>query len=215
MSKSPPRILIIGAGSRGNSYARAIVQSTNGVVASVAEPIASKRKHLGQRYIWGLESPREGEEFEDWRDFVEWETDRRAREAKGEDVPKPVDGVFVCTLDETHVEIIVGLSPLNLHIMSEKPLATSLKDCLNIYNSILAKGLEESRLFAVGHVLRYSPHNILLRKLLLEEEAIGEIVSIVHTEQVGWWHFAHSYVRFVILYSFIMFICFPYGWCHL
>lgn len=36
---------------------------------------------------------------------------------------------------------------------------------------------------------------MLLRKLLLEDRAIGELVSVEHTEPVGWFHFSHSYVR--------------------
>jgi len=46
--------------------------------------------------------------------------------------------------------------------------------------------------------LRYSPHNILLHKLLVEEGVVGDIVSVEHTEPVGWWHFSHSYVRLVV-----------------
>ncbi|EGS23364.1 uncharacterized protein CTHT_0010320 [Thermochaetoides thermophila DSM 1495] len=36
---------------------------------------------------------------------------------------------------------------------------------------------------------------MLLRKLLLKDRVIGDVLSVVHTEPVGWWHFAHSYVR--------------------
>lgn len=36
---------------------------------------------------------------------------------------------------------------------------------------------------------------MLLRKLLLEDAIIGELLSVEHTEPVGWWHFSHSYVR--------------------
>jgi hypothetical protein len=38
---------------------------------------------------------------------------------------------------------------------------------------------------------------MLLRKLLVEEEVVGEVLSIEHVEPVGWWHFSHSYVRWV------------------
>lgn len=107
-----------------------------------------------------------------------------------------VDGVFVCTLDETHMEIITALAPLGYHIMSEKPLATTLQDCLKIYRSLQPPDTSSPRaIFSIGHVLHYSPHNMLLRRLLLEEEVIGDILSIEHTEPVGWWHFSHSYVR--------------------
>ncbi|CZT41893.1 related to dehydrogenases and related proteins [Rhynchosporium secalis] len=197
MSLNPPRLLIIGAGSRGTAYARATGESTNGIVVAVAEPIAYKRKLLGDAYIWGKAGPSEGQEFEDWKQFLTWEQERRIKAARGEDVPEGVDGVFICVLDEMHMETIVGLAPLGLHVMCEKPLATSLDDCVSIYKSLLPDlpNATPSKIFSIGHVLRYSPHNMLLRKLLLEDKAIGEIMSVNHTEPVGWWHFTHSYVR--------------------
>jgi predicted dehydrogenase len=198
MSDSPPRLLIIGAGSRGNSYARATCEASNGVVVAVAEPIAYKRQALGEKYIWGKTGPLEGQEFKDWKHFSAWEQERRQKQARGEQVPEGVDGVFICVLDEMHKEVILGLQPLGLHIMCEKPLATNLEDCIAIYKSLLpdlSKNTTPNKIFSIGHVLRYSPHNMLLRKLLLEEKVIGEIMSINHTEPVGWWHFTHSYVR--------------------
>ncbi|RDW94356.1 hypothetical protein BP5796_00119 [Coleophoma crateriformis] len=198
MSASPPRLLIVGAGSRGNGYARATGTSTNGIIVAVAEPIAYKRERLGEKYIWGKEGPSEGQAFTGWRDYLQWELERREREKRGETVPEAVDGVFICVLDEMHREAIVGLAPLGIHIMCEKPLATSLADCVSIYKALLP-GLPNnktpSKVFSIGHVLRYSPHNMLLRKLLLEDKVIGDIMSVNHTEPVGWWHFTHSYVR--------------------
>jgi hypothetical protein len=155
---------------------------------------------------------------------VAWERARRQRREREKDGDAEVaaaaggeseiDAALVCTLDETHVEIVVALAPLGLHILCEKPLATTLDDCCRIYDALLRAGAEAgaragattataagggakepSAVFAIGHVLRYSPHNVLLRQLLLEENAIGDIVSVEHTEPVGWWHFAHSYVR--------------------
>ncbi|KAI9839347.1 MAG: hypothetical protein M1838_004386 [Thelocarpon superellum] len=196
-SLDPPRLLIIGAGSRGNAYARAITHSSNGEVVAVAEPVKFKRQQLGRKYIWGEKTPAEGQEFPDWKSFLTWEQARRARVATGDEAPTGVDGFLVCTLDESHAEIITALAPLGLHLLSEKPLATTLEDCLSIYASLLPKGpfTGPPCLFAMGHVLRYSPHNMLLRKLLLDDGVIGEVISMEHTEPVGWWHFAHSYVR--------------------
>ena len=45
-------------------------------------------------------------------------------------------------------------------------------------------------------MLRYSPHNALLHQLVVADKAVGDIVNINHTEPVGYWHFAHSYVRY-------------------
>ena len=197
LSANPPRILIIGAGARGNAYAEAVTDSSNGILVGVAEPVAYKRKALGETYIWGKAGPSEGQEFSDWKHFLAWELERREKAARGETVQDGVDAVFICVLDEMHMEVILGLSPLGLHIMCEKPLATNLHDCVSIYKSQLPNlpDTTPTKIFSIGHVLRYSPHNMMLRKLLLEDKVIGEIMSINHTEPVGWWHFTHSYVR--------------------
>ncbi|PON27409.1 hypothetical protein TGAM01_v203790 [Trichoderma gamsii] len=194
MSEDPPRFIIIGAGARGIGYARGIDIASNGKVAAVADPDKYRRETLGKQHIWGGNGPSQGQMFSDWRDFVEYEQKRRQRVASGEkDVPKGVDGAFVCVQDQMHREVVVGLAPLGIHIMCEKPLAPSLQDCLDIYKSL--KPQLASNIFSIGHVLRYSPHNMMLRKLLVEDQIIGDINSVVHTEPVGWWHFTHSYVR--------------------
>lgn len=195
---SPPRVLIIGAGSRGNAYAHAIHTSrTGGIVAAIAEPIDFKRKEFGRKYIWEHNKPVVGQEFENWEDFLRYENTRRSKAAAGVKVEEGIDAAFICTLDEQHAEIITALAPLNLHILSEKPLATTLDACLDIYSALLPDRLdaEPTAIFGIGHVLRYSPHNMLLRQLLLQDKVIGDIMSIEHTEPVGWWHFSHSYVR--------------------
>lgn len=192
-AENPLRLLIIGAGSRGNAYARAVTQSTAARIAGVAEPNRYKREALGKKFIWGSGQPTRENQFDSWEDFVHYEKNRQWQHRQDQPVSKGFDGVFICTLDETHVDIITALSSLDLHIMSEKPLATTLNDCLRIYQSLQPEN--PTRIFSIGHVLHYSPHNVLLRKLLLEDDLIGDLISIEHTEPVGWWHFAHSYVR--------------------
>ncbi|KAK5718352.1 hypothetical protein LTR15_008079 [Elasticomyces elasticus] len=198
-----PRFLIIGAGSRGTAYAAAIVRSDLGIVAAVAEPITFKRQVLGSRYVWhtSKSGPEPQQEFENWKDFIKFEESRRKDAAAGSHTTPGIDAVFVCVKDDLHCQVVTALAPLGLHIMCEKPLATNLRDILAI-QSTLSK--HPQRIFAIGHVLRYSPHNMLLRSLLLGNGhgnlnnhggAIGEVLSIEHTEPVGYWHFSHSYVR--------------------
>ncbi|KAJ5808279.1 Oxidoreductase N-terminal [Penicillium riverlandense] len=208
-----PRFLIIGAGQRGLAYAKAVNTVTPGTVHAVAEPHTWKRRQFGRNFIWGKDgTPSEGQEFADWREWLRWEDERRKKKKKqagnldanneGNDAsPAGVDGVFICTLDETHVEIIEAIAHLQLHVLCEKPLALSLDDCLSVYRALQPPQGEDHRatppaaIFSIGHVLRYNPHNIILRKLLLTERVIGDIVSLEHCEPVGWWHFSHSYVR--------------------
>ncbi|KAH7328893.1 hypothetical protein B0I35DRAFT_473551 [Stachybotrys elegans] len=189
-----PRFIIIGAGSRGRKYSYCLRALGTGLIAAVADPHTYKRETLGRKYIWRDAAPAEGQSFNDWRDFLDYEVDRRRRAAAGEpNVPPGVDGAFICVLDEMHRDVVVGLAPLGLHIMCEKPLGCSLDEIMDMYKAL--QPAQASSVFSIGHVLRYSPHNIALRKLLLEDRAIGDIHSVVHTEPVGWWHFSHSYVR--------------------
>lgn len=194
----PLRFLVIGAGQRGKAYGKAVTNATDGVIHAVAEPIDATRQQFGRNYIWGNNPPLPGQEFEDWRDWVEWEKTRRSREQQSPDPTQAslgVDGVFICSMDETHVDILQAIAPFNLHILCEKPLATSLKDTLTASKALTDAAPVQSKIFAIGHVLRYNPHNQLLRKLLLSDRVIGDVVSIEHTEPVGWSHFPHSYVR--------------------
>ena len=137
-----PRVLIIGAGSRGNAYSKAICASGFGVVVAVADTHQQRRRLLGSKYIWkGEPSPRQGQEFTGWKDYVAYEHLRRSNPdeatARWGLVPA-IDTVFVCVLDEMHLEVVTALAPLGLHIMCEKPLATTLDDCLSIYATLLA-----------------------------------------------------------------------------
>ncbi|KAF3941232.1 hypothetical protein ABW19_dt0206856 [Dactylella cylindrospora] len=179
LSKAP-RFLIIGAGQRGNGYARAIRASTNGIVAAVADVSDYKRKTFGERYRIPEEL-----RFSDWRDILTEESQKTIRECGG------IDGVLICTLDDTHAEISTSLIPLGWHALIEKPLATSYEDCLKIQAAVE----KANCVFAIGHVLRYSPHNMLLHRLLTKDKIVGDIVAVEHKEPVGWYHFSHSYVR--------------------
>ncbi|CAD0110918.1 unnamed protein product, partial [Aureobasidium uvarum] len=195
-SSALARVLIIGAGSRGTAYARAVSESGQGIVAAVAEPIAFKRDLLGSKYIWNsTEGPAEGQEFSDWKHFLRWETKRRSDAAAGRQVPPAIDAISICILDEQHAEVVTALGHLSIHTLCEKPLATTLKDCMAISAAMSSRQGGQSAIFGIGHVLRYSPHNMLLRELVLEDQVIGSVLSMEHTEPVGNWHFTHSYVR--------------------
>lgn len=197
-----PTILTIGAGSRGNAYAKALTYppaaaratAPNVRFAGVAEPDAGKRARFIRDYGLGPGALA----VQDWRELVTPDGMERIKKAG-------INAVIVATLDDTHKEIILALRPLNLHILCEKPLATTLEDCKAIRDAVLvapeeAKEGKKEIIFGIGHVLRYSPHNLLLRELLCGRKVIGEVISADITEPVGWYHFAHSYVRYVLYF---------------
>jgi predicted dehydrogenase len=196
---TPPRILIIGAGSRGTAYAEAALSSTNATIAAVCEPNAYKRAEFGRKFIWGekKDHPEKGQTFVDWREWKDYEIKRR-ESGDGEGVT----AVFVCVLDEMHEEVVCGLAGLGLHICCEKPMSTRLESCGRMVRALRGDGHAKETIFGICHVLRYSPHNMLLRHLVWEKEVIGDVLSIEHVEPVGWWHFSHSYVRYVFYHRY-------------
>lgn len=100
------------------------------------------------------------------------------------------DVLFVCSPDRDHYhQTIIGLQK-GYDILLEKPISPDEKECLEI--SKLAKKL--NRKVAVCHVLRYAPMYSKIKELL-DDNVIGDIVSLNQIENVGYWHQAHSFVR--------------------
>ncbi|XP_051806222.1 putative oxidoreductase YteT isoform X2 [Acanthochromis polyacanthus] len=114
--------------------------------------------------------------FEDWQSMLERD--------------KFADAVLICTPDQLHKEPAVAFAKEGYHILLEKPMATTAEDCVAIVEACIQSGV----MLSVGHVLRYDP---LIRKIkeLIDAGAIGDIIHIQHLEPVGYYHFAHSFVR--------------------
>ena len=101
-----------------------------------------------------------------------------------------VDGVIIATMDDMHVGPTLRFAPLGVPMLLEKPIARSWEDCCR-----LRAGLgDDAPPILVAHVLRYAPYTRLLHSLIADG-ALGDIVNVHHLEPVGFWHFAHSYVR--------------------
>ncbi|KAF0491971.1 oxidoreductase domain-containing protein [Gigaspora margarita] len=171
----PPRpitISIVGAGQRGSGYAYYTkIEPQWAKVVAVAEPIELRRNKMAKSY----NIPKENV-FTDWLEMIKR--------------PKLSDAVVIATLDELHVEPTVAFANKKYNILLEKPMAITIEGCKKITNAVL----ENEVIFAVGHVLRYTPHNILV-KSIIDSGFLGNIINIQHMEPVGFWHFAHSYVR--------------------
>jgi predicted dehydrogenase len=170
---APVELLIAGGGSRGATFAGwAARHPERARVVAVAEPRADRREALADAH--GVPPARR---FEDWREAV----------AGGARV---ADAAIVATLDREHTEPAIALAEQGYALLIEKPLATTEAECLAIAEATERTGV----VAAVAHVLRYTAYTRLVRRLL-DEGAVGEVVSVDHLEPVGFWHHAHSYVR--------------------
>lgn len=157
-------ISIAGAGARGSIYARWIAAHPD---RARLVAVADPRAERARRL--GAEHT-----VSDWRDLAAFD----------------VDAVLVCTQDRFHVEPALEFLGAGRSVLLEKPMAPTLAECRRIHDAAVAA----PGVFAVSHVLRYTPYTRALQGLLAEG-AVGEIQSIQHVEPVGWYHYAHSFVR--------------------
>lgn len=103
---------------------------------------------------------------------------------------KLADAIFICTQDRDHYNHALKAIELGYDIMCEKPLSPSIKECIDLVEKAEAKGVK----MLVCHVLRYSKYYSKIKEII-DSGVIGEVVSLDHTENIGYFHFAHSYVR--------------------
>lgn len=103
---------------------------------------------------------------------------------------KLADACFVCTQDKYHVKPTKLALELGYHVFLEKPMATSPEEVLWLGN--YAKKV--NRVLGIGHVLRYTPFFKTIKSIIVKHE-IGDVVTVQHNENVGYYHQAHSYVR--------------------
>ena len=103
---------------------------------------------------------------------------------------KIADAAFICTQDKQHKEHAITAMRLGYDICLEKPIATTMEDC----EEILKVQEETGKKAMICHVLRYSPFYMKIREVIKSGE-IGDVVTISQTENVAYWHDAHSYVR--------------------
>lgn len=93
---------------------------------------------------------------------------------------KSVNWVAVFSPNAYHCEHIVAAFKAGKNVFSEKPLATTIKDCQTIFDAHKKSGL----LFATGFVLRYAPLYNKVREVL-DAGVIGRILSIDANENIS------------------------------
>lgn len=101
------------------------------------------------------------------------------------------DALIIATQDASHYEITKdALNTGYKYILLEKPVSGNESE----YKELRDLAKEKDALLIICHVLRYSNYYSKIKKIISSGQ-IGDIVSINHTENVGYFHFAHSYVR--------------------
>ena len=166
----------MGAGSRGQEYTAygKLYPNTIQVVA-VADISEYRRNKMGDD--WNI--PAENR-FGDFHEMLE------AGKKRG----KLADILIIGLPDDLHFEPAMEAMSQGYHLLLEKPMAQTAEECIKLRERQHETGVK----VAVGHVLRYAPYYIALKKEI-DSGSIGELVNIQHMEPVMYAHMAHSFVR--------------------
>ena len=168
------KVAVLGAGRRGmEAYTPYLLDNPHlGEVVAVAEPNKSKQEKFKEMYNISDENI-----FDNYIDLLDRE--------------KLADAVIISTNDDMHYEPCKLALEKGYHVLLEKPMSNSLDEIINLDN--LAKKYN-NQIFMVCHVLRYTPFFTKLKEIIDSKE-LGELVTIQHNENIGYWHFAHSFTR--------------------
>jgi len=151
------RVGVIGCGRMGAFHVRNYAQLDCAQLVAVADPDPAARS----RALAGSQAL----EFSDWRDLIE-DADE-------------LDAVSIACPSERHAEVALEALAAGLHVLVEKPIATTLPDALRMRGA----AIEANRKLMVGHVERFNPAVEKLRELVADGR-LGNVYR-AHTTRVG------------------------------
>jgi len=94
-----------------------------------------------------------------------------------------IDWVMIASWNIFHKEQTVAAFEAGKNVFCQKPLATNIDDCKEMYDAWKKSG----KMFNIGFTLRYSPHYRKLKQLL-EEGIVGKITSMEFNETLDFNH---------------------------
>ena len=166
-------VVLVGAGARGkDAYGKWIAAHRDRArIVAAAEPREARRSDLAAEHGIPVSAL-----FSSWEELLE--------------KPRMAEACIIATQDQGHTAPALAAMAKGYHVLLEKPMAPSAEECALLVASSREAGVE----LRICHVLRYTPFFSAL-KASIDSGAIGEVTAIDHSENVSYWHFAHSYVR--------------------
>ncbi|WP_027286851.1 Gfo/Idh/MocA family protein [Ruania albidiflava] len=164
---------LVGAGHRGaESYGDYCLRFPERArVVAVAEPDPVRM----QQFVDAHRIPPEGQ-FRTWEDLLAQ--------------PRLSDALVVATPDQLRDGPVVTGARKGYALLVEKPFAPT-EDQLDAMSAAIT---DSGAFVGVAHVLRYTPFYRTVKDLI-DQGTVGRLIHIDQTEDIGYWHFAHSYVR--------------------
>lgn len=166
------KVILIGAGNRGEVYTDLMHDMPEKYqVVAVADPEITRREHFKKLHNIADE-------------YCCKHYDELLKKEKFADL------VIIATQDQLHYDPAMKAIARGYDILLEKPIAPTAKECLEITNAAMEKGVR----VVVCTVLRYTPLFGTIKQLITDGR-LGDIVTVNHEECVGNLHQSHSFVR--------------------
>jgi predicted dehydrogenase len=164
---------ILGVGNRGaTAYGRYVLRRPDlAEVVAVADLRPDRLALVGEEH-----NVPAAHRHSDWTDLLRSETD--------------LDAVIIALPDRLHYSAAMAAIRNGWAVLLEKPICTTQAEIRSLRAAARRRGADVT----VAHVLRYTPFFLRIRELL-GRKVIGELQTVRHTEHIGYWHFAHSFVR--------------------
>ncbi|MBW7455604.1 Gfo/Idh/MocA family protein [Paenibacillus sepulcri] len=164
---------LLGAGSRGRfAYASyALRRPLEIQFVAVAEPDEERRRRFAAEH-----------HIPENMQFASWEALLAQSQI--------CDTLLICTQDRDHFHPTMKALEVGYHILLEKPMSPDPWEAIQMAE----EAKRRQRIMTVCHISRYSTFFSAVKKLV-DEGRIGRTMTVQWTENVGYWHQAHSFVR--------------------
>jgi len=150
MNTPPVRIGIVGTTWYAETHLKNIAAHDGAVLSAVTGRDQEKAREVAARY--GA-----AEVYADYRDMI----------ASGN-----IDAIVIVAPDELHAPIALAAFDAGVHVLCEKPLASTSTEAEAMYRAAEASGLQHMSFFA----LRTSPHHRYLKELI-DDGYLGRVYS--------------------------------------
>ena len=154
----PLRVAVIGLGVWGEKHVQALKTIPEVELVAVCDSDQARLKSLSSRY--GIPNI-----YSDFHELLRAER---------------LDAVHVVTPEPAHRAPVVEAASMGIHVLVEKPIATSLGDA----DAMIAAAEKEQTILMVGHILRWDARYAMVKDYI-ERGSMGRISSILARRSVS------------------------------
>jgi predicted dehydrogenase len=158
-------VAVVGAGRRAAQYFRYVPDDLRPLVrlTAIADPNESNREAFERLFTGG----RRTHQYSDADDML---------------ANEDLDAVIIAAPNKYHARYTGLAIAAGAHVLLEKPVATSVAECQQVWQAARAAGREAS--IMVGFVLRYTPFYSRIQEIVASGE-LGTILAIDADENLG------------------------------